>query len=230
MFHRSTLWKGYPGWGSGVSPDPSSLIMARGMTTLRWDIFYSELAHSSEACVLLPTFPAGQIGKNEAEEPGSLCGLLTIPCGVVLTEKHAYKVPPNSISHSEHERRLRLQSWFLWCSVQAPTISHHCSPGLGQWPLCLLAGSFPMHPSHFSWKLLLPNKSDCFPSRVFQGHQAKCHTDAKLFITDARPQPYSHHTLYHHDIYFMESKTPFTVRHDIILQAPKKNKRPIKLL
>ena len=106
MFHRSTLWKGYPGWGSGVSPDPSSLIMARGMTTLLWDIFYSELAHSSEACVLLPTFPAGQIGKNEAEEPGSLCDLLTIPCGVVLTEKHAYKVPPNSISHSEHERRL----------------------------------------------------------------------------------------------------------------------------
>lgn len=79
------------------------------VATIPHSVFYSEvskLAQSNEAYILLPTFPAGQIEKNEAGEPASLCDLLTIPCGVVLIEKHAHKVPPNYISHSKHERRL----------------------------------------------------------------------------------------------------------------------------
>lgn len=90
---------------------PSSLIKTIGVATIPCSTLYPEiakLAHSNEAHILLPTYPAGQIEKkNEAEEPGSLCDLLRIPCVVVLTEKHAHKTPSNYIGHSEHLRRLQ---------------------------------------------------------------------------------------------------------------------------
>ena len=130
----------------------SSLIKAIGrVATIPHSVFYSEVskpAQSNEAYILSPTFPAGQIEKNEAGEPASLCDLLTIPCGVVLTEKHAHQVPPNYISHSRHERRLwSAELLSVSCSVQAPATSHPCSPALGLSPHHLCAGSFPIHPS-----------------------------------------------------------------------------------
>lgn len=47
---------------------------------------FSKLVHFNEAHILLPTFPAGQIEKSKAHEPGSLCTLLMIPWVMVLTE------------------------------------------------------------------------------------------------------------------------------------------------
>ena len=203
------------------------------MTTILWDIFYSEiskLSHSNEACILLPTFPAGQIGKKRSRRAWESVWFVDNSMWSGINRETCIKFHWILSVIPSMRGDYGLQSWFLWCSVQAPTISHHCSPGLEQRLLCLLAGSFPMHPSHFSWILFLPNRSDCLSSWVFLGHQAKCHTHAKLFIIYTHPQPYSHHMLYHYDLYFMESKTTFTVRHDIILRPPKENKQPIKLL
>jgi hypothetical protein len=50
----------------------SLLLKGVGMATLPCNSFYTEiskLAHFHEAHILLPTFPAGQIEKNESQEP-----------------------------------------------------------------------------------------------------------------------------------------------------------------
>lgn len=113
---------------------------------------------------------------------GSSCDLFTIPCGVVLTERHEKFHSWILSAIPSRERRIMVcradpcdaQYRHLLFLIIVPS-------GLEQWPLCLLAGSFPMHPSTFSWILFLPNRSDCLPSWVFLGHQAKCHTHVKLF-------------------------------------------------
>lgn len=93
-----------------LDASPLSLIKTIEVATILYSIYYSEvskLAHSNEAHILLPTFPAGQTEKKNVEEPGSLCDLLRIPCVVVLTEKHAHKAPSNYIGHSKHQRSLQ---------------------------------------------------------------------------------------------------------------------------
>lgn len=155
--------------------------------------------------------------KNEAEEPGSLRDLLSNPMWSGINRETWYKVHwILSVIPSMRE--------IMVCraiSMMLSTGTYYFVIVPLDWSSDLslpLGWFFSMHPSHFSWILFLPNRSDCLPSWVFLGHQAKCHTHAKLFIIDTYPQPCSNHMLYHYDLYFMDSKTTFTVRHDIILR------------
>lgn len=142
--------------------------------------------------------------KMKQKSLGILCDLLTIPCGVVITKNYAYKVPWILSVIPSMRGDYGLQSWLLWCSGTGSYSFSSLFPWTGAWPLSASGWFF----SNASFSLFLnyscKQNLTAFPSWVFLGHQAKCHTRKALY--NWHTQPCSNHMLYHYDL-FMDSKT-----------------------